>query len=155
QRSICISGDGSVMMNLQELQTLAELALPVKIIILDNGHLGLVRQQQTLFFDKRLSASAFLQPTGFTAIAAAFGLPAMTVDATDSAGLQAFLAMPGPGVAHVPIRAADKVLPMVAPGAGNLEMILRDPERQRTAETNRVAGAKPLDGAALVSTVRP
>ncbi|MFZ5628715.1 MAG: biosynthetic-type acetolactate synthase large subunit [Spirochaetota bacterium] len=154
QRAICISGDGSVMMNLQELQTLAELALPVKLVIIDNGHLGLVRQQQTLFFGKRLSASTFLQPTGFTALAHAFGIPAATIAPGDRHGLQAFLALEGPGVLHVPVRPEDKVLPMVAPGAGNLEMILRDPERTQAGEVTRITGAKPLDGAGLVSIVR-
>src|SRR5690606_24346203 len=61
--TICFSGDGSLLMNLQELATLAELQLNVKIVLLDNASLGLVRQQQQLFYGQRFVASMYSRPT--------------------------------------------------------------------------------------------
>src|SRR5690606_11202865 len=74
---ICFTGDGSLLMNIQELATLAELDLNVKIIVMDNGALGLVRQQQELFYGRRFVASSFAQPSAFPGIARAFGVPAV------------------------------------------------------------------------------
>lgn len=59
KRVVCISGDGSILMNIQELATLAELNLNVTVIVLQNGSLGMVRQQQEYLFDKNYSASIF------------------------------------------------------------------------------------------------
>src|SRR5512147_771006 len=59
RRVTCLSGDGSILMNIQELATLAELELPVTIVVFDNGQLGLVRQQQALFYGGRESACRF------------------------------------------------------------------------------------------------
>jgi acetolactate synthase-1/2/3 large subunit len=124
----CVTGDGSLLLNMQELATLAEHDLDVKIIVLDNQHLGLVRQQQTLFYQRRLSASAFAQKTDFVALARAFGIEGVSL--ADPSELHAALAARrdrrGPCLFHVPIAAADMVLPMVAPGAGNHEMVLSD-----------------------------
>lgn len=143
-RTVCISGDGSIMMNLQELATLAELGLPVKVIVLDNRNLGLVRQQQKLFFGGRLSGCEFTQQADFTALASAFGITSAAMDFHNSRFLAEFLAAPGPALLHVQVAEDEKVFPMVAPGAGNLEMIV-----------SAVESAKPLDGADLVSTLRP
>ena len=127
-RTICITGDGSLLMNIQEFATLAELGLPVKIILLDNGHLGLVRQQQQLFFAGRFSACEFASAVDFVSIARSFGLRAHCHDFSEPDSLTDFLAGDGPALLHVRIRAEDKVLPMVAPGAGNLQMIVEDEE---------------------------
>jgi len=122
---LCITGDGSILLNLQELATLAELALDVTIIVLDNQHLGLVRQQQTLFYDARLSASRFERALDFVAIARSFGIEALRLEPTAAslATLGAVLAQPGPRLIHVPIDAREMVLPMVPPGAGNHVML--------------------------------
>ncbi|MEM7259677.1 MAG: biosynthetic-type acetolactate synthase large subunit [Pseudomonadota bacterium] len=66
-KTICFSGDGSLMMNIQEFATAAEHNLDLKVILLNNNHLGLVRQQQTLFYGKNLSAVKFEQKTDFPA----------------------------------------------------------------------------------------
>src|SRR5262249_12403047 len=66
---VCFTGDGSLLMNIQELATLAEEDLPVKVVLLDNGHLGLVRQQQELFYGRRYHASRFHAEPDFAAIA--------------------------------------------------------------------------------------
>jgi acetolactate synthase-1/2/3 large subunit len=138
-RTICITGDGSLLMNIQEFATLAELGLPVKIILLDNGHLGLVRQQQQLFFSGRFSACEFASAVDFTRIAQAFGISAMTYDSTIPHCLAEFLSTEGPGLLHVRIAAKEKVLPMVAPGAGNLQMIVEDEERLVETSSQRAA----------------
>ncbi|HRU05784.1 MAG TPA: biosynthetic-type acetolactate synthase large subunit, partial [Candidatus Brocadiia bacterium] len=74
---LCVSGDGSLLMNIQELATAAEHNLNVKILLMNNGHLGLVRQQQRLFYGARFSASGFAARTDYAAAAEAFGVPAV------------------------------------------------------------------------------
>lgn len=124
-RVLCISGDGSLLINIHELATLAELDLDVTILLLDNQHLGLVRQQQTLFYGQRLSACSFERPTDFVAVARGFGIPAQTWEPRPSGlrALEALLNERGPRLIHVPLTAAEMVLPMVPPGAANHEMV--------------------------------
>ncbi|HKO89998.1 MAG TPA: biosynthetic-type acetolactate synthase large subunit, partial [Polyangiaceae bacterium] len=97
-RVVCVSGDGSIAMNLQELATLAELGSNVLVLVLNNGQLGLVRQQQQLFYGQRFSASHFEQATDFAAVARAFGIRAHAVDAANVTRerLRAWLAEAGP-----------------------------------------------------------
>ena len=127
-RVVCVSGDGSIAMNLQELATLAELGSNVSVLVLNNGQLGLVRQQQQLFYGQRFSASHFLQGTDFAAVARAFGIRSHSVDAADVTRerLGAWLAEAGPCLIDVRIGGDENVLPMVPPGASNLEMILAE-----------------------------
>ena len=77
---ICVSGDGSSQMNLQELATLRRYKLPVKIVLLDNQALGMVRQWQELFFDKRYSEIDLTDNPDFIALAQAFGIEALHVE---------------------------------------------------------------------------
>lgn len=128
KRIICITGDGSLLMNIQEFATLAEQGLNVKIIVLDNGHLGLVRQQQNLFFAGRYSACEFTNAVDFKRVASAFGIAAAVYDEANPDSLSGFLSAEGSGLLHVRIAATEKVLPMVAPGEGNLQMIVTDAE---------------------------
>jgi acetolactate synthase-1/2/3 large subunit len=123
--AICFTGDGSLLMNIQELATLKELDLNVKIILLDNGALGLVRQQQELFYQRRLVASEFSRPSDFVAIARAFGVAAFDLSDSSSpdATLRAAMSTAGPVLIRVPIAAEHHVLPMVAPGAANTEAL--------------------------------
>ena len=122
---VCFSGDGSLLMNLQELATAAEENVAVKVILLNNAHLGLVRQQQELFYGGRYHASRFEVTADFVAIARGFGVAG--VDLGDSAdpldALQSALSAPGPCLINVPIGAEENVYPMVPPGAANREMI--------------------------------
>lgn len=122
---ICISGDGSFLMNIQECATLAELQLNVKIIIMNNGYLGLVRQQQEYFYEKNYMASKFHIQPDFAGIAENFGLKSYDLaDDNDACGtLNKALAEPGPCVINIPVHFAENVIPMVPPGAGNNEMI--------------------------------
>jgi acetolactate synthase-1/2/3 large subunit len=110
---------------IQELATLAELHLNVSVIILNNGHLGLVRQQQELFYDQTYIACKFMENPNFTAIARGFGLRGIDLGHTahPETVLAELLAQSGPRVINVPIRPDENVLPMVPPGAANIEMI--------------------------------
>lgn len=123
--TLCFTGDGSLLMNIQELATLAELDLNVKIVLLDNGALGLVRQQQELFYRQRLVASLYSQPSRFVAIAEAFGVPALDLDEQPDPhdALSCAIGTRGPVLIRVPIAATNHVLPMVAPGASNIDAL--------------------------------
>ncbi len=123
--TICFTGDGSLLMNIQELATLAELNLDVKIIVLDNAALGLVRQQQELFYRQRFTASHFLQPTHFAHVAQAFGIVGVDLAHVSDPGatLKHVFRERGPALIRVPINCEHHVLPMVAPGKSNLEAV--------------------------------
>ncbi len=122
--TICVTGDGSFMMNIQELATLAETRANVKIFLMNNGHLGLVRQQQELFFDDRTFAVKFESQTDFTAIARGFGIPAVRLDeSSDSNTLSDALKQPGPMLIECPIEWRENVYPMVPPGGANKQML--------------------------------
>jgi acetolactate synthase I/II/III large subunit len=125
KKVVCISGDGSIMMNIQELATLAELGLNVKVILLNNGHLGLVRQQQEFLYNKNYIASKFIKNMNFAAIAQAFGIRAYELenDAKAAETLATALNCEGPCFINAPIDATDNVTPMVPPGKANIEMI--------------------------------
>ncbi|MCG8426354.1 MAG: acetolactate synthase 2 catalytic subunit [Chromatiales bacterium] len=122
---ISISGDGSFMMNVQELATISRYRLPIKMIILDNQALGMVRQQQELCYAKRYSEIDLSDNPAFTAVAEAFDIPAamLNEDADLNKTLQAFLSIPGPALLHVPISTQENVWPMVKPGDSNEQMI--------------------------------
>lgn len=125
RRVLCISGDGSLQMNIQELATLAELGLPVTILVVNNGHLGLVRQQQEMFYGKKYVASKFDLDLDFAALGRQFGLSGYRVDLGEpvSRALSAAFAEPGPTIVDVIIQHRENVLPMVPPGAANRDMI--------------------------------
>jgi acetolactate synthase-1/2/3 large subunit len=122
---VCFTGDGSLLMNLQELATAAEEGVAVKIILLNNARLGLVRQQQELLYGGRYHASTFHAQPDFPAIARAFGMRAYDLGTGGDAAetLARALGDPGPVLVNVPIAAEENVYPMVPPGAPNREMI--------------------------------
>ena len=125
RKSVCFSGDGSIMMNIQELATAAEENLDVKIIVLNNGHLGLVRQQQTLFYDKNLSSVKFQQGTDFAACAESMGVKGVDLAKEENPleALKTALLEHGPCMINLPISETEMVYPMVAPGGANRDMI--------------------------------
>jgi acetolactate synthase-1/2/3 large subunit len=122
---VCFSGDGSLLMNLQELATAAEERVNVKVVVLNNAHLGLVRQQQQLFYGGRYHASRFHAEPDFTTIARGFGLAACDLSQTGDplSVLAQALEKPGPCLVNVPIAHQHNVYPMVPPGAANRDMI--------------------------------
>jgi len=126
RRVACVSGDGSLLMNIQELATLADHGLPVAVLVFNNAQLGLVRQQQELFFNRRYVASHFDTRPDFSALAQAFGVRGqrIAVNSRDPlAEIADALVRPGPCVIDIPIHEAANVLPMVPPGAANHQTI--------------------------------
>lgn len=124
---IDIAGDGSFEMTLQELSTVQTYGLPIKVIILNNGYLGMVRQWQELFWEGRYSGTSFepFQP-GFARLAEAYGIPGTTVTEPhelDDALAEA-LALDGPALVDVHVNPTAKVFPMVPQGKGPDAMIV-------------------------------
>jgi acetolactate synthase-1/2/3 large subunit len=122
---VCFSGDGSVMMNIQEFATAAEQNVNVKIVLMNNNSLGLVHQQQELFYGKRLYASDYQTRVDFVKIAKGFGMKAYELfNGEDplTTLVRAFHER-GPCLIHAPIDVNEKVYPMVPPGAANKDMI--------------------------------
>lgn len=122
---VCFTGDGSIMMNIQELMTAAEEGVNIKVVVMDNASLGLVHQQQTLFYGARIYASRFQATPDFVRVARGFGLQAVDLDtaANPCAALLEALSGRGPCLIHASIDVSQKVYPMVPPGAANREMI--------------------------------
>ncbi|MBN1798305.1 MAG: biosynthetic-type acetolactate synthase large subunit [Spirochaetales bacterium] len=125
---LCISGDGSLYMNIQELVTLAELDLNITIILFNNNQLGLVRQQQELFYDKIYAASCFEKQMDFAVLAEAFGIKAVKLTEADdvTAVLKQAGKESGPMLIEIPISGTENVYPIVAPGKANREMVFED-----------------------------
>ena len=128
KKVVCFSGDGSLLMNIQELATLADLKCNLAVIVMNNQHLGLVRQQQELFYNKNYMASRFETNPDFTVIARGFGIESINID--ENIGMNDLelwlgkaLDMKAPCLVNVPIHYTSKVLPMVPPGAGNTTML--------------------------------
>ncbi|MBQ4844253.1 acetolactate synthase 2 catalytic subunit [Pseudoalteromonas sp. MMG013] len=122
---VTVSGDGSIMMNIQELATIRRNNLPVKIVILDNQRLGMVRQWQQLFFEGRYSETNLSDNPDFVQLAAVFGIPGQTIthaDEVDSA-IDALVNSTGPYIVHACIDDKENVWPLVPPGAANDEMM--------------------------------
>ncbi len=128
QRVVCFSGDGSLMMNIQEMATAVDHNLNIKIILMNNNSLGLVCQQQDLFYGGRIYASKFKRQVDFVRIAEGFGMKAWDLATADAplATLTSALSERGPCLIHAPIHAGAKVYPMVAPGDANKNMIVGD-----------------------------
>jgi acetolactate synthase-1/2/3 large subunit len=122
---VCFSGDGSILMNIQELATLKDFELNVKIIILNNHHLGLVRQQQELFYNQHYIASHFISNPNFKIIAEGFGIHSCDLGEEEHPleRLEEILSKKGPYLINIPIEETENVFPMVAPGKSNIEMI--------------------------------
>ncbi|RTL48241.1 MAG: acetolactate synthase large subunit [Rhodocyclaceae bacterium] len=122
---VCFSGDGSLLMNIQELVTAAEENANLKIIVMNNASLGLVHQQQSLFYGKRIYASRYRHGPDFPALARGCGMAALDLDmeADPRRALARAMAQPGPTLIHAGIDIACQVFPMVPPGAANRDMI--------------------------------
>ncbi|NJC86966.1 MAG: biosynthetic-type acetolactate synthase large subunit [Desulfuromonas sp.] len=123
---IDISGDGAFQMNSQELATLVQYRLPVKIVILNNNFLGMVRQWQQLFFNKRYSQTCMELPIDFVKLAEAYGatgLRATKPEEVEDVIRKAF-ATKGPVIMEFKIAREENVLPMVPAGASLNEMVL-------------------------------
>ncbi|MBN7769777.1 acetolactate synthase 2 catalytic subunit [Marinobacter daepoensis] len=136
---INVTGDGSFMMNAQELATIRRYNLPLKLIILDNQCLGMVRQQQELFYNNRESQINLDDNPDFVAMARAFDIPALHIERTDQIrrGIETILAYNGPMLLHVAISREENVWPIVKAGSSNREMI--DEPRKTSNRKEQVA----------------
>ncbi len=123
---ICVAGDASILMNIQELGTLSQYNLPVKVVVLNNGWQGMVRQWQESFYDERYSASEMMGGMpDFPALAEAFGVRGIQISerANLRQQLSEALAHPGPVFVEVKVRRNENCYPMVPPGASNAQMV--------------------------------
>ena len=124
-RVVNIAGDGSFRMNVNELATIARYRLPVIILVMNNHCLGMVRQWQTLFYDRHYSETTLDTPIDWVALANAYGVKGMRLGADDDpdAVLKAAVELGEAVVVDCEIPTDDKVFPMVAPGASINDMI--------------------------------
>jgi acetolactate synthase-1/2/3 large subunit len=126
KRVVCVSGDASILMNIQELATATQHRLPVKVVLSNNGAMGMVRQWQELIHGGRYSHSYMEALPDFVALARAFGWQAHTVSRREEldAALATCLASEGPYFLDVRVHGAENCFPMMAPGAGHHEVTL-------------------------------
>jgi acetolactate synthase I/II/III large subunit len=122
---VCITGDGSFQMNTQELATCAQNGIDVKVFIMNNGYLGMVRQWQELFWDRRYSQVDMGQYPDFVKLAEAYGATGLrlTDKQTLVDGMREALATEGPVVVDVRVSAEENVYPMIAPGQAARNMV--------------------------------
>lgn len=126
EQVICIAGDASVQMNIQELGTLAQYGINVKTVIINNGWQGMVRQWQEAFHGERYSSSNMEQGMpDFVKLAEAYGVKGIVVKSRDELkdAIAAILAHDGPVLANIHVTRNENCYPMVAPGKSNAQMI--------------------------------
>ncbi len=125
-----IAGDGGFQMTIQELATMAQEKTAVKIAIMNNGYLGMVRQWQDLFYNKRYVATKLSCPD-FMKIAEAYGIPGLNVKRKEEVVLAIERAMsePGPFLINFEVEPEENVYPMVAPGA-SLAEVIEEPKKR-------------------------
>ncbi|MFN9659038.1 MAG: biosynthetic-type acetolactate synthase large subunit [Cyanobacteriota bacterium] len=141
---VCVAGDASILMNIQELGTLSQYGLPVKVVVLNNGWQGMVRQWQQTFYDERYSASEMTSGMpAFKALAESFAVRGIQI--TDRADLipqlREALAHPGPVFVDVVVRRDENCYPMVPPGASNAQMVGLPSHPELAIDTTRLCMA--------------
>ncbi len=121
-----IAGDGSIQMNIQEMMTAVQYRLPVKVVILNNGFLGMVRQWQELFYDKRYSSTCLSCAPDFVKLAEAYGATGLRATKPEEVvpTLERAFATPGPVMVDMRVSPEENVYPMVPAGASLKKMIL-------------------------------
>jgi acetolactate synthase-1/2/3 large subunit len=122
---VCVAGDGSVQMNMQELATCAQEKIPIKVFIMNNGYLGMVRQWQELFWDKRYSQVDMGEYPDFVKLADAYGATGirLTDKTTLVADMRKALATEGPVLVDVRVTREENTYPMIAPGQAARDMV--------------------------------
>jgi acetolactate synthase-1/2/3 large subunit len=125
---VAITGDGSFQMCIQELATVRQYNLPLKIFIINNGCLGMVRQWQQLFFDRRYSQTCFEFNPDFSAIAEGYGIRAEVVTEADQVQptIEKALAADGPMLVDFIVEMEENVLPMIPAGGGQTDFVPED-----------------------------
>jgi len=126
EQVICIAGDASILMNIQELGTIAQYKLNIKVIIINNHWQGMVRQWQESFYDERYSASNMsVGEPDFISLSKAFGIEGIVISERENLihELQKALANEGPVLVNVNVRKGENCYPMVPPGKSNAQMV--------------------------------
>ncbi len=125
QTVVCIAGDGSVQMNMQELATCSQEGIAIKVFVMNNGYLGMVRQWQELFWDKRYSQVDMGQWPDFVKLAEAYGATGMrlTDKKTLVDGMKEALATEGPVIVDVPVTREENTYPMIPAGQAARDMV--------------------------------
>jgi acetolactate synthase-1/2/3 large subunit len=138
----CIDGDGSLQMTIQELATVTQEKVDIKIAILHNTYLGMVRQWQEFFYGKRYVATPLSSPD-FVKVAEAYGLPGLRVKTREEVApaIKKAMAEPGPFLIDFIVEPEENVFPMVPPGAGLAEVI-EDTRQEEEAEKTVKDSAK-------------
>lgn len=123
---INVAGDGSIQMNIQELATVVQNKIPVKVVILNNGHLGMVRQWQELFYNRNYSHTNMEAQPDFVKLAEAYGAEGYRISKPEELedGLRKALTSPNPAFIDVMVEREENVYPMVPAGAALDEMLL-------------------------------
>ena len=121
-----IAGDGSIQMNIQELATAVQCGLPVKVVILNNCYLGMVRQWQELFYEKRYACTCMAGQPDFVKLAEAYGATGLRATRPDEVEdvLRRGIDTPGPVIMDFAVDNEESVYPMVPAGAPITEMLL-------------------------------
>ena len=122
---VVICGDGGFYMNIQELATISAYGLPIKVVVINNGHLGMIRQIQDLFYDARFTTSDLGDRVDLTAVAKGFGVPAerVAVDQDPAEAIARMSAAAGPYMIEAVVDQNQYVYPIIPPGRSNVEMI--------------------------------
>jgi len=127
---IALVGDGGFQMSIPELATVAANRLPIKIVVMNNGYLGMVRQWQELFYNNRLSAVTLQGFPDAAMLAGAYGFPGRTVEDPKEVGqaMDDAVRHPGPYLLNVKVSPLECVYPIVPAGAAIHEMVLGPPK---------------------------
>lgn len=122
---VVICGDGGFYMNIQELATISYYRLPIKIVVINNGHLGMIRQMQDLFYDARFTTSDLGDRVDLVAVARGFGIPAerVAVDEDPAEAIARMGSAEGPYMVEAMVDPDNYVYPIIPPGASNVQMI--------------------------------
>ncbi|MFQ5597065.1 MAG: biosynthetic-type acetolactate synthase large subunit [Nitrospiria bacterium] len=145
QLVVCIAGDGSIVMNIQELATAVQYELPVKIVVINNKYLGMVRQWQQLFYKGRYSQSYLGGPPDFVKLAEAFGAVGLRAGKVGDVRpvLEEAVRVKQPVLVDIHVDEAENCYPMVPAGAAIHEMVFSDSDSMAQAKK---AGAKKANG---------
>ena len=126
---VAVVGDGGIQMTVQELGTIAQARLPVKIVVLNNSYLGMVRQWQELFFEKRYSFTPITSPD-YEKLGESYGIKARRISRSQElfSAMEEMFDTEGPYLLEVVVEKEDNVFPMIPPGASVSDMLLEPPQ---------------------------
>ncbi len=135
---VCVSGEASVLMNIQELSTIMQYRLPLKIFILNNRYMGMVRQWQEMFHGNRYSESYMDSLPDFVKLAEAYGMKGLRCDKVENvdATIKEMIAHKGPVIVDMLVDQNENVYPMIPAGAAHYELLL-NPAETGSAKLNK------------------